>query len=160
MGIFDLIGVGVPVLLLALAWITGTAVERRHFRSLAIRERETSDMLVTDLRSFPHAGAQSTPPRMLVAQVVIATDYLKSFLAGLKKIIGGEMRSYRSLVERARREAILRVVEEARGLGYDAVCNIRIDSADIGGSAKGKGAAMVTLIASGTAYHAGRAPAP
>lgn len=92
---------------------------------------------------------------MIVCEVVIATDYLKSFLAALKKLIGGEVKSYLSLVERARREAILRVLEEARRQGYNAVCNIRLVASDIGGSAhQRKGAAMVTLIASGTAYQA------
>ena len=156
MEFLDLLGLAVPLFLLALAWFTGSAVERRHFRSLAIRERETSGMLVSQLKSFPASRAGSPPPCLVVSQVVIATDYLKSFLAGLRKIIGGELRSYRSLVERARREAILRLVEEARGLGYDAVCNIRIESSDVGGSERGKGATMVTLLASGTAYHAAR----
>jgi uncharacterized protein YbjQ (UPF0145 family) len=149
-----------PLWLLIIAWFTGSAVERSHFRSLALRESQVSSTLVTDLRSFPLAGTQPKPPKIVVAEVVIATDYLKSFLAALRKIIGGEMRSYLKLVERARREAILRVVEEARQQGYTAVCNIRLDSSDVAGTANRRGAAMVTLIASGTAYNAERAGSP
>ena len=84
---------------------------------------------------------------------VIAADYLKTFIAGIKKIFGGELRSYHRLMFRAREEAMVRMMEEARSLGYDAVCNVRIDSADIGGSNKGKPrAAMCAVLVSGTAY--------
>lgn len=149
-----------PLWLLLIAWYAGTAVERSHFRSLALRESQVANILVTDLKSFPFAGVQPKPPRIMVAEVVIATDYLKSFLSALRKIVGGEMRSYLKLVERARREAILRVVEEAKHQGYTAVCNVRLESSDIAGTTKGRGAAMVTLIASGTAYHAEPAGSP
>ena len=149
-----------PLWLLLIAWYTGSTVERNHFRRLALRESQISGTLVTDLKSFPFAGIQPKPPKIVVAEVVIATDYLKSFLASLRKIVGGEMRSYLKLVERARREAILRVVEEAKQQGYTAVCNIRLESSDIAGTANRKGAAMVSLIASGTAYHAEPAGSP
>ncbi len=91
-------------------------------------------------------------PTLVVAQVVLGADYLKGFLAALKKILGGEMRSYATVVERARREAILRRAEEARSLGCDAVCNARIEAADIGGATMRKRSAMVCAVASGTAY--------
>ena len=149
-----------PLWLLLIAWCTGSAVERNHFRRLALRESQISGTLVTDLRSFPFAAIQPKPPKIVVAEVVIATDYLKSFLASLRKIVGGELRSYLKLVERARREAILRVVEEAKQQGYTAVCNIRLESSDIAGTANRKGVAMVSLIASGTAYHAEPAGSP
>lgn len=158
MELLDLLGPIVPVaLLLLVTWITGRTVERRHFRELSRRERENS-VLLTDLENFPFAGRQTREPALVVAQVVLGADYLKSFIAGLKKIAGGEMRSYASVVERARREAILRLREEARSLGYDAVCNVRIESADIGGATTRKRSAMVCAIASGTAYSTDRQP--
>ncbi len=153
MEILDLIAGAAPVVLLLLVtWVTGRAAERRHFRSLAARERENSRILVTDLEDFPFGGDPSRVPTLVVAQVVLGADYLKGFLAALKKILGGEMRSYATVVERARREAILRLAEEARSLGCDAVCNVRIQAADIGGATMRNGSAMVCAVASGTAY--------
>jgi uncharacterized protein YbjQ (UPF0145 family) len=68
------------------------------------------------------------------------------------------MRSYQSLLVRARREALQRLVEEARAQGYNAVCNVRYYSTDIAGASKRRSrAVMVTLLAAGTAYHC-RAP--
>jgi uncharacterized protein YbjQ (UPF0145 family) len=72
----------------------------------------------------------------------------------VRKIFGGEMKSYQSLLVRARREALQRVVEQARSMGYNAICNVRYDSTDIGGVSKRKNkVVMVTILASATAYH-------
>jgi uncharacterized protein YbjQ (UPF0145 family) len=89
---------------------------------------------------------------MIVKEVVIASDYLKSFLAKLRNIFGGEVRSFETLLERARREALLRIIEEAQSNGYNAICNLRMDTAEIGGNLDKKGAAMATILASATAY--------
>jgi len=86
--------------------------------------------------------------------VAAATDYLKIFLASLRGILGGEIASYRSLMTRARREAVLRLIEQAQAKGYNALSNLRLHGADVGGSALRTGTAMVCILASATAYHA------
>jgi len=146
-----LIQLGPFVVLILLGLIVGRTVERRHFRRLGEREATLSYMLVTDLRTYPGGADVARPPMMVTGQAVIATDYLKTFLAGLRKILGGELKSYRTLMVRARKEAILRMMEEAQAAGYDAVCNLRLDSADIGGMTGRRGAAMVEAFATGTA---------
>jgi len=150
-----LVGFAFVLFFLALGLVFGTAVERRHFRNLDEREALTSAMLVTQLKSFPQAKAGDRPPAMFVSEVVIASDYLKNFLAGLRKFFGGRINSYQSLMVRARREATLRILEEARQQGYNAVCNLRLTAADIGGATQNsRRPAMVAILASGTAYHA------
>lgn len=150
-----LIGLGSFVVLMALGLFVGGSIERRHFRKLDEREAANADMLITQLKSFPFVVAGPSPPAIFFGEAVIASDYLKSFLGNVRKIFGGEMRSYQSLLVRARREALLRLVEDARQQGYNAVCNVRYDSTDIAGASKArKKAVMVTLLASGTAYHA------
>ncbi len=140
------------VVLLLLGLVVGRARERGHFRSLEARERQLAYMLVTDIKSFPGGAEAASGGALVMGQAVIATDYLKSFLAGLRKIVGGELRSYESLMERARREAILRMLEEAKGLGFNAVCNLRMGTADIGAMSGAKGSVMVEAFATGTAY--------
>ena len=142
----------IPLFLLLLAWFTGRYAERRHYRSLKRREQEMADILVTDLKTFPGGVDPSRGGELVQGQAVIATDYLKTFLATLRNIFGGEVKSYESLLQRARREAILRMMTQARGRGYNAVCNIRLTMSDIGGMTGTKGAAMVEVLAWGTAY--------
>ena len=148
----SLLQLGIPIFLLLLAWFTGRYAERRHYRSLKRREQEMSGMMVTDVKSFPGGADPNRGGELVQGQAVIATDYLKSFLASLRNIFGGEVKSYESLLQRARREAILRMMAQARSRGYNAVCNIRLTMSDIGGMAGAKGAAMVEVLAWGTAY--------
>ena len=144
---------GFLIFFLALGLFAGGYTERRHLRNLTEREAANGDFLVSQLKCFPQAVAGSTPPMFLSGEAVIATDYLKSFLSGLRKIFGGELRGYQSLLSRARREALQRVVEQARDRGYNAVCNVRYESADVGGNSKARKVAMVAIMATATAYH-------
>ncbi len=142
---------GMVLFLLALGWSAGTFFERRHLRSLQERESENGAFLITQLKSFHVPG--EIPPQLIMAEAVVASDYLKSFLAKLRGVFGGEVRSFHSLLNRARREATQRIVEQARESGYNAICNLRLETADIGGNMRKKGAAMVAILASATAYH-------
>jgi uncharacterized protein YbjQ (UPF0145 family) len=149
-----LIAAGITGFFLLLSYIVGGTIERRHFGSLDQREAEHTGFLITQIKSFPGAMAGPSPPTILCGEAVISSDYLKTWLGGIRKIFGGEMKSYQSLLIRARREALLRVVEEARRLGYNAICNVRYASTDISGASKRKNkAVMVTILASATAYH-------
>lgn len=153
----------IVITLLALGLVAGGAAERKHLRSLDDRERAHADIFTTDIKTFPHADPHQPGAEMLVAEVVIAADYLKTFLAGLRGLIGGEMRSYQTLLLRGRREAMQRLREQARARGYDALGNVRFETADVGGNASGRRMPMAAILASGTAYHTvrgGRAPQP
>ncbi len=154
-----LITFGIPVFLILLGLVAGRIAEARHFRSLDSREAEFAGMSVTDLRSCLRGAEASKHAELVTTEVVIANDYLKSFFASLRKIVGGELKSYQSLMVRGRREAILRLMEKARDLGHDALCNVRYENADIGGMTRKKGAAMVAVTASATAYTARARPA-
>lgn len=55
----------------------------------------------------------------------------RDFLAGLKNLVGGEIKSYTELLNEARREATERMVEEARGLGANAVVNVRYATSSV-----------------------------
>ena len=151
-----------PLSLILLGLIAGKAAEALHFRSLRRREAATSHVLITNVKSFPGGVRRGSPIQIVMGDAVIATDYLKNFLAGFRKIVGGEVRSYESLMVRARREAILRMVEQAGRLGCDAVCNVRLNTADIGGASTRRRRAMAEMMVTGTAYcrPAGGADAP
>ena len=146
-------GLGITVVFLAMGLLVGGATERAHFRSIRRRENELKDILATQVKSFPGAVPGGSAPRMIVAEVVIASDYLKTFLAGFRNLFGGRVGSYQTMLERARREAALRVLEQARSLGYTGVCNIRLETADVGGNNTSRKVAMAAILASGTAYH-------
>ena len=119
------------VLLILIGFVFGQIAERRHFKQLDQREAALARFPVVDLARIP--GIDATTGAVVYGEVVVATDYFKTFLAGLRNIVGGEVGSYQKLLDRARREARLRMVEQARQLGATAVVNVRYEMNDIGG---------------------------
>lgn len=138
------------LVLVVLGFAVGSLRERAHFRSLARRERELADIRVVNLRTVTDPETV-TGATLLTGDVVIATDYFKGFAASLRKIIGGEVRSYETLLERARREALLRVLAEARQHGAGEVWNVRYQTSNIRSGARRSPAASVEVVCYGTA---------
>jgi uncharacterized protein YbjQ (UPF0145 family) len=72
-------------------------------------------------------------------------------------LVGGRVASYESLLDRGRREAILRMKEEAFERGYNAVINVRIETSRLASSSRnGEGTAGVEVLAFGTALKLAR----
>ena len=144
----------IVLVLIAVGYTFGKLAEHRHMAHLETREESNGLFLVTQLKSFPNRMPGSEAPQIVIAETVVASDYFKTFLAGLRRLFGGEVRSFHSLLVRARRETTQRLIEQARAQGYNAICNLRLETADVGGStASKKGAAMVAILGYATAYH-------
>ena len=124
-----LLQVVAPVLLFLLGGGAGRVQERRHERSLARREEALAHVIVVDL-------ARSTEPtsrgELVVGHVVLGCDYGKQILARVRDIFGGEVRSFRRVLDRARREALLRMQQQAESLGSELVVNVRFTTAMMG----------------------------
>ncbi len=137
--------------------IIGRSVEKRHIRRLDEFEAAHQDFLVTQLKSFPMSSAGEPPPTLLVAEVVIASDYLKSWFAQWRNLFGGEVRSFQTLQTRAKREALARLTQSASRQGYNAMCNVRLEPVDVGGVLSKRNVPMAAMLATATAYHTDRA---
>lgn len=139
---------GVPFVLLFFGGVVGTILERNHLASIRRREAETSDLPAVPTRGL-EPGRAAVEARLVSASVVISHDYLKRFLASLRKLIGGRLRSYESMVDRARREAILRVKEQVPDASI--IVNLRLETSTIGRTQGRKGVGAVEIMAYGTA---------
>ena len=88
---------------------------------------------------------------LVTGSVVVSLDYFKRFIAGLRALIGGRIKTYEPLLDRARREALLRMKEEARDRGFDAIINVRLHTSRLANSrGNGEGTAGVEVLAFGT----------
>ncbi len=144
--------------LLALGYFIGQSREKSHYRSIIKRESQ--------LRSIPVIASKILPDEFLPCQtelvagnVVISVDYFKKFVAGLRSIIGGRLTSYESLIDRGRREAILRMKQEARKLNADYVFNIKMETSSISKGSKNT-IGSVEVLAYGTAIKIQKAITP
>ncbi len=59
----------------------------------------------------------------------------KDIMAGMRNIVGGEVKEYTEMISDAREEAIKRMAEEAEKLDADAVVNIRLTTSQVMGGA-------------------------
>lgn len=143
--------IGIFLFLVTLGYFVGTATEKRHYQSIIERERATLQMQV--MTAEPRVNDDSVKAVYLVqGSAVISIDYFKRLLAQLRNIFGGRVKSYESLLDRARREAILRMKEQARAKGAKVIFNLRFETSSIGQNANAKkGLGSVEAIAYGTA---------
>jgi uncharacterized protein YbjQ (UPF0145 family) len=153
-----LIRIATPLGLLAVAFFTGRRVERKHYQSIRAREQELRMLPAVTFRQIPRAWAVDGIG-VVSGSVVISVDYFKRFLAGLRTLVGGRIRGYETLLDRARREAILRCKEEARARGFQAVVNLRLETTRISrASRNSRATAGVEVIAFGTGLELRRDP--
>jgi len=145
-----LIQIGPIGVFLLLGFFVGRWRERRHFASLNRRERQFTDVGIVNLKTVPNP--ETVRNAVLVSgDAVIATDYFKGFASKLRGIVGGEMRSYETLMERARREATLRMLRQARDIGAAEVWCVRYETSNIRSSGRNNPGVSVEAFAFGTA---------
>jgi len=140
-------GLAFTIILILVGYFFGRANERAHFSRLERGEAEFAHIAVSNLKTTPDT---LEPGGVLVTgNVVIAVDYFKVIISTIKMLFGGKLRAYESLMERARREALLRLKQKTHTLGADAVYNVRYEFSAIGSQPRQIGG--VELLAYGTA---------
>jgi uncharacterized protein YbjQ (UPF0145 family) len=154
-----IINLSIFLVLLGVGLFAGRAAEQRHYRELKQRELLLRGILVFSEKRPP----QDRPferSALVTGSVVIAEDYFKGTVAGLKSLFGGNLTTYESLLDRGRREAIVRMKQQARQLGASMVFNVKLETASLGNDGSGKsGIFSAEFIAYGTALIPPRAAA-
>jgi uncharacterized protein YbjQ (UPF0145 family) len=118
------------LLLMAVPLITGTLIERSHYKS--IRKRE-ADLINTPLLNLDCGFSEldkDFESKLVSGSVVLAADKFKILLGALRSFFGGPVSAFETLIDRARRESILRLREKA--LGCDAIVNLRLETSRLG----------------------------
>lgn len=63
--------------------------------------------------------------------IVQTKNFGKDFMAGIKTLVGGEVKEYTDMLNQARQIAVKRMVDEAEAMGADAIVNIRYASSSL-----------------------------
>lgn len=135
--------------LLLVTYFTGRYVEKRHFRRLEIMERSLKRLPVNTFKRLPqdHTYQQST---LVWGSCVMSSDYFRKFGASLINIFGGRVTFFEGMVDRARREAALRMKMSAMKLGAREIVNVHFTTSPIGDAAKDT-PTCIEVVAYGTA---------
>ena len=149
MELATILQLGLPIVLFVLAYFTGTHVERSHYRSIHRREAELLRPPAVTMKRLADGRAVASA-ELVTGNVVVSIDYFKRILASLRALVGGRVAAYETLVDRARREALLRMKQKARDA--DLIAGVRIETASIGQDAGGENSVgSVEALAYGTA---------
>lgn len=138
------------VILVCLGYIFGKRAEKRHYKSILEREQKWLHQPTTSRKKVLGDDVSIDRSHLVTGSVVISIDYFKRMLAGLRNIFGGNVQSYETLVDRARREAVLRMKESCPHA--DQVINMRLETSSIS-KGKKKQVGAVEVLAYGTAVY-------
>ncbi|PCJ64219.1 MAG: hypothetical protein COA73_04365 [Candidatus Hydrogenedentota bacterium] len=148
------VSLGIPALMLAGGYAVGKTVENRHFKSLETREAQLASITCCNLKTV--ANSDEVSNRFYVdAQAVIGSDYFKTFAMKIRGIFGGELHAMQTVMQRARREALVRMCQTAHDQGATHIYNIRLETSTIGRGTGNRGLPTAEVHVYGTAirYH-------
>ena len=134
------------IVLFVLGWFFGSRHERQHLVRLKIAEKELSHIIVSTERFYVPMLAANTEGELVMGSVVIAQDYFKMVIARVLSIFGKNLTTYETLLDRARREAAVRMRSQAQAKGYNYIYGLRFEVSNIN-----QLGSMVEAIAYGTA---------
>lgn len=87
-------------------------------------------MIITNVETVP--GKKITGHFGLVSGSTIRAKHVgRDLMAGLKNLVGGELKGYTQLLQESRDQATERMVEQARQLGANAVVNVRFSTSSV-----------------------------
>lgn len=150
------------IVLMIVGFTFGTMNEQKHYRSIKKREKKLLGLpaVTMSLKEFAKSKGQYqqeieiTDAHLVHANVVLSVDYFKIVVSSLKSLLGGNIGVYETLVDRARREAVIRLKEQItlspEDNIQDMILNLRLDTSQIG-NLQGKGVFSIEVVASGTA---------
>lgn len=121
-----LIQLGFLFILLIIGYFFGSAREKAHFKTILERQKKFAHVAVRveKIKDF----TPFTDAMIVSGSVVIASDYFKNFIGNIKGFFGGRLNSYETLMDRGRREAVLRMKEKAIAWGADEIVEVRLES--------------------------------
>ena len=138
------------LIIVGVTYVTGTIIEKRHYKDIIKRE------IALIKKPIINAGAKTWNSKkkikkieLVTGEVVISGDYFKNFAATLKSFFGGRLTSFESVLDRGRREAILRMRENAKDANF--IINAKIESVMINDYYTNNSVPQCVIIAYGTA---------
>jgi len=87
-------------------------------------------MILTNVESVP--GKTITQHFGIVSGSTVRAKHVgRDIMAGLKNIVGGELKGYTELLQESRNQATERMIKQAEELGANAIVNIRYATSSV-----------------------------
>ena len=87
-------------------------------------------MILSNIETIP--GREIREFYGVVTGSTVRTKHIgRDIMAGLKNIVGGELVGYTELLQEARADAVSRMIQQAEGMGANAVVNVRFSTSSV-----------------------------
>lgn len=107
--------------------------EKHSVKPVSTRTFKSSNggkLIVTNIESVP--GKNIVEHFGLVSGNTIRAKHIgRDIMAGLKNLVGGELKGYTQLLQESRQQALERMIEEAEQLGANAIINVRFSTSSV-----------------------------
>lgn len=148
-----IIFIGFTFALAVIGLIFGKINEKRHYRSIEKREEQYRHILLFN-EKVPSPAVSGQPFYLVSGSVVMSGDFFKQMVAGLIKIFGGRLTSYESMLDRGRREAVLRMKQKAAENGATMIFNVSFQTTMLGQNGGKSKLTCAEILVYGTAWKA------
>ncbi|MDD3144483.1 MAG: heavy metal-binding domain-containing protein [Candidatus Gracilibacteria bacterium] len=124
------------IILLGLGYFFGHRAEKNHYKRIIEKEKELIDIVVLTKTDVKNLNAETG--EIVYGTIVVSIDYFKKFISSFVKIFGGRINAYESLLDRARRDTLVKVKQQAKDAGCNAIANLKIETSSISKGQKGQ----------------------
>lgn len=128
----------IAVGLFVIGWYFGRRNEKKHLDDLFVSEKLLGHVIVSGERFFEpvcnsikNSHCHECSGVLVVGSVVIAQDRFKFVVAQLLSLLGKNLTVYEILLERGRREALVRMKRQADKAGCNQIFGVRFETSVI-----------------------------
>jgi uncharacterized protein YbjQ (UPF0145 family) len=132
-------------------YFIGKYIENRHYDSIEEREEEMKNILIFNEKRAPSELVRGKF-HLVSGSVVISGSRFKQIMTHLKSIFGGRLGSLETVMDMGRREAILRMKEEAKIVGANIIFNVRFETTTLSERVGKQGVFCAEFFVYGTAW--------
>jgi uncharacterized protein YbjQ (UPF0145 family) len=132
----------ITLILFFIGWGFGRFIEQKHLNELEENEKKLAYIRL-DTNKFQTSDSFG---QLVSSNVVISHDYFKYIISMIQNLFGGRLTTYETVVDRARREAVVRLKQEAQKMGANHIMGLRLSTTEMGMEG-----GMVEVFAYGTA---------
>ncbi len=87
-------------------------------------------MIITNIEQIP--GKSIVEHYGVVSGSTVRAKHIgRDFMAGLKNLVGGELKGYTELLQEARDQATERMIQQAISMGANAIVNVRYATSSV-----------------------------
>lgn len=117
------------IILLWLWYFFGHRAEKNHYKRIIEKEKELIDIVVLTKTDVKNLNAETW--EIVYWTIVVSIDYFKKFISSFVKIFWWRINAYESLLDRARRDTLVKVKQQAKDAWCNAIANLKIETSSI-----------------------------